>query len=284
LPLARRSWISFADLPAWETPHHLSSALFDYAPKGFVLRGCSPLLSETLLARGGRILCSGREALLDLQGDHFQRKTVRELVRRGLRHGEAYELKLLTSRHENAILTLAQKVSSTHPISLKHLYRDDWQAAERLFVFESSKREIWGLVSLSRNGFRSWHTEQLLRLPGSPVGMMAALLEQVFLSLQAEDEHWWSLGEVPFYPLVEPDGFKAQLFNRAGRALEEVYSAEGLLNFKAKFKPFWRPVYLYGSPDLNWRVLWDLFQASRCSRLAWRALTLRGVGLLGKGV
>lgn len=285
LPNAKRLWLPFADLP----PHVSSSvqdlvhSLSQLAPEGFVLRGCPPALIRALKQKqSGQSLCSGREALLDLQGDHFERKKIRALIRRGNRHGRVIEISPFSSSAQTQTRRLCERVFARYPIQLRHLYRHSGKAPLRLMGFESEAGQLLGLVSLSRSGQQTWHTEQMLRRPDAPVGMMAALLEAVFLRLQAEGYAYWSLGEVPFYPLLPPQNLKESLLQQAGRSLDPVYSAEGLFKFKAKFRPWWRPVYLYGSPDLSWAVLWDLFRASRCSDLAWRALALRGAALLGK--
>jgi len=285
LPTAKRLWLPFADLP----PHAIASVqdlvglLSQQAPEGFVLRGCPPALLAALhQVQAGQSLCTGREALLDLNGDHFERKKIKALIRRGMRHGRVFEVVQRSSLRQTKVLSLAQRVTAAYPVALRHLYRQAETVSLRQFGFESDSGQLLGLISLSRSGPQSWHTEQMLRRPDAPVGMMATLLESIFLRLQAEGHAWWSLGEVPFYPLVPPQNLKESLLQQAGRSLDPVYSAAGLYKFKAKFRPWWRPVYLYGSTDLSWAVLWDLFRASRCSDLAWRALALRGAALLGK--
>lgn len=277
LPLSGRLWLPFADLSVQTHPAELVQTLRHQALPGFVLRGCPPeLLNSLQQAFSGQGLCTGREALLHLHSSHFERNKIQHLVRRGRRHGHVRELWLKESICPAEVVHLYQQVTSRYPAQLQLLYRRSPEHRLRLFGFESASGALLALISLSRSGLESWHTEQMLRLPSAPVGTMAALLAGVFETLQAEGARWWSLGEVPFYPLSPPQSLKERLLIQAGRSLEPVYSAQGLLQFKAKFRPWWRPVYLYGSPDLNWRVLWDMFHSSRCSALAWKALRKRG--------
>ncbi len=268
LRLSGRQWLAFGDLPT----AFRSEGLLTHLPRqGFVLRGCPPEFRLFLQQHcGGQQLETGREALLKLADDqHFQRRKLRGLIRQGQRQGQILELEQPNLAQRQAIQIFYQQTIARYPALLRWLYRDNWQEAQRLFVFQRSDG-LLALLTLSQRGPGSWHSELMLRAPMAPPGVIEALLAHVHTCLQHEGDQEWSLGEVPFYPLQAGGAFKAELLTRLGRQLAPCYSAEGLLRFKAKFRPHWRPVELYGMPDLNWMVLWDLFQVSRCAELFWQ--------------
>lgn len=269
LRLSGRRWLAFADLPH-TSPEQLFPA--EIWRQGFVVRGCAQEFS-TFFTRtyGGQSLLTGREAVLELCSErHFERSKIRRLIRQGLRWGEVLAVESPDRPLRDAISAFYQTVRLRYPALLRWLYRDNWQQAEQLFVFRGYDNQILALLTLSGRGPRRWHTELLLRAPQAPAGVMEALLAQVHASLSERGPGEWSLGEVPFFLLEAPCNFKENLLLQLGRLLQPVYSAQGLLRFKAKFHPTWRAVGLYGYPDLSWPVLWDIFWASRCAELYWR--------------
>ncbi|MGV3527065.1 MAG: phosphatidylglycerol lysyltransferase domain-containing protein [Candidatus Sericytochromatia bacterium] len=267
LPGSRARWLAFGDVPAHYGPLLLAADLQAQTQgRPFVLRGCHPLLLRYLPP--GEALLSGREALLDLQGPHTARKSLRELARRGRRHGQ---IKAYTPGQERArIGAFLERVRHTYRAPLAWLYRTGLPESERLWVLEAPDGRIWGLISVIRSGPTSWHTELLARDPEAPVGVMEALITGIFEALRDEGQRYWSLGEVPFYPLVPPSDLKTQALTQVGQGIDFAYSAAGLYRFKQKFQPLWRPVALYGTPGLPWHVLAGMFWRCNCHQLVWK--------------
>lgn len=269
-------WVAFANVPAETAPPELVQRLFQrFGQQPFALRGCNPRWLELLQPWGGQALITGREALLDLRGNHLQKKSLRELARRGRRHGEVSEGHLPTVSAE--VQALLQRVQSHYLKPLSYLYRTGIPASERFWVLQGER--TWGLISLVPTGPYSWHTELLVRDPEAPVGVMEALIAHIFQQLAAEQALFWSLGEVPFWPPVNDPHVKSLSLQWIGREINFAYSASGLLQFKRKFQPLWRPVMLYGWPRLSWQTLAGMFWYSRCSALVLQALRKKASAL-----
>lgn len=260
LPVFATDWLAFGSVPPAYTPRQLADWLCrSEALRPFVLRGVHPALLAELLPAGGSMLLTAREAMLDLRRDHVGRKSLRELARRGRRHGEIVQWgRPQLVGHDRLMQPFMQRVRQTWSAPLSFLYRTQPPESERFFVLQNRER-IWGLISLIPNGPASWHTELLARDPEAPVGVMEALIAHVFATLSAEGAAYWSLGEVPFYPLQMPENFKAWSLVVVGQHLDRAYSASGLFSFKAKFDPVWRPVGVYGWPKMSWPRMAGMF-------------------------
>jgi len=267
LPFSAVRWLAFGRLPQHYTPLCLTQWL-SQRRQPYVLRGCHPRLLQALQAPARQSLLSGREALLDLHLPHFERRSLCELARRGHRQGEVHELTLAEVLANPLYEAFLAQVRRPYAATLRGLYRLQLQQSQRFWVLAGS--QIQALVALVPTGPGSWHTELLLRQPQAPVGVMEALLQAVFQQLQAEGERYWSLGEVPFFPTSPPLGLQACSLNRIGQRISFAYQAQGLYHFKHKFRPLWRPVYLYASPRLAWSTLAALCWQSRCQQLVWK--------------
>lgn len=267
LPLSQVEWLAFGDIPKGYTAEKLALWLHQHQEAHpFVIRGCHPLLLKPLEQKGGQTLITGREALLDLRQQHVQRKSLKELARRGRRHGQIQELKRPDLHSEDSeVAVFLQRVRDQYSAPLSYLYRTNLPDSERFWVLRGER--IWGLISLIPTGSLCWHTELLIRDPEAPVGILEALIREIFLTLQAENQHYWSLGEVPFHPPTPPQNLKGLAINQIGRRVDFAYSASGLFHFKEKFHPLWRPVYLYGWPKLSWPTLVSMFWQSNCHRM-----------------
>ena len=263
---ARSQWLAFADLPAGGSlSQTVSEIQAHFRQQNLVIRGCHPRFIAAMNTRyaSGEILLTGREALLDLSLPHLHKRSLKELARRGRRHGQI----LLLEQHDRPdIQAVLERVRAGYTTPLSYLYRTHLPDSERFWVLQG-ERQIWGLISAIPTGNGCWHTELLIRDPEAPVGVMEALVWHVFHELQAAGERYWSLGEVPFASPVPPQGLKAQLIQQVGQGIDFAYSAQGLYQFKQKFRPLWRPVYLGGWPHLSWLSLSSMFWRSRCSQM-----------------
>lgn len=165
-----------------------------------------------------------------------------------------------------------QSMRMRYPAPLHHLFRTHLEKGLRLFTLQSSQNQPLALITITCNSPAAWQTELMVRHPQAPVGVMEALIAGIFEQLQREQARYWSLGEVPF--TVSPGNLtlKANMLQQVGKRMGFAYQSQGLFQFKNKFQPKWRPLYLYGYPRISWRMLLDLFVASNCHRLVWRGL------------
>ncbi len=272
------AWITFADVPAGlalsETSALLLNTLQAHNLDRWVIRGVHPRFFESLPVE---VALTGREALLDLHNPHHvHRPAIRALARRGLRHGQILALDLhriddLPPSLQGAYRRLKQRVTARYEVPLIHMYRRQVLQSDRLWVFRRhGQDQLLGAISVIASGPGAWHTEVLMRDPEAPVGIMEALVQRVFEDLRQENQRYWSLGEVPFYPTAPPQGLKARAIVATGQQIEFAYRARGLFHFKQKFQPLWRPVYLCGSPHLYWSDMASMFWSTQASRLVWQ--------------
>lgn len=263
---ARSEWLAFADFPAGGSlEQHIAEVQTRYRHQQIVIRGCHPRFIDAMKSafQGGESLITGREALLDLSLPHLQKRSLKELARRGRRHGQVMALHQYDRPDIQDIL---KRVRSGYTTPLSYLYRTQLPDSERFWVLQG-EQQIWGLLSAIPTGPGTWHTELLMRDPQAPVGIMEALVWHVFHELKTDGQRYWSLGEVPFANPIPPQSLKAQLIQQAGQGIDFAYSARGLYHFKQKFSPLWRPVYLCGWPHLSWLSLSTMFWRSRCSQM-----------------
>lgn len=273
-------WITFADLPFMTEIKTLHLCFQTYLQqqkiKQWVIRGVHPLFFESM-SQPVHHLLTGREALLSLRHrEHVHRPAIRELARRGRRHGRIHHVNLQKEYLQEPFVTayqqLKKEVTHRYQVPLAHMYRRSLRQSDRLWFFvdhrpEGTQGKLLGAISIVQNGYATWHTEVLMRSPEAPVGIMEALIQQVFITLANEKQNYWSLGEVPFYPTAPSQRLKARAIVYTGQHIEFAYRARGLRHFKEKFKPFWRPVYLCGSPQLYWHDLARMFWSSHASQL-----------------
>lgn len=264
LPLSAYRWLAFGDLPADYSLAQVAGELkAQQRISPYVVRGCHSSLVEAL--QSGEAILTGREALLDLSQAHMRRKSIKELARRGRRHGQVRELSMAELESSEALQALFARVHQNYQVPLSYLYRNHLPQSERYWAM--IHKRAWGLVSLIPNGPGSWHTELLMRDPEAPVGVMEALVASIFEQLRQEGAHYWSLGEVPFYTPSPPQTRRGKLVQWVGREIDYAYSSQGLYHFKHKFRPLWRPVYLYGWPKLNLHTLATMFWKCNCYQL-----------------
>jgi lysylphosphatidylglycerol synthetase-like protein (DUF2156 family) len=109
----------------------------------------------------------------------------------------------------------------------------------------------------------------ILRNKKAQAGVMESLFVSVMNVLRDEGFKHFSLGEVPF---VSPEGMKdgclgvslkqslqESFLFKAGHILRFAYNYKGLFDFKNKFDPEWKPVYICATPKLPFFSLIDLF-------------------------
>lgn len=271
LRFSRRRWIYAADLPNRFSLLN-DSPDFSNSHSPVFLRGCPADLAESLAKRGWQTLPIGSEALLNVRGNHFEKRSLQTLIRRGNRWGVAREMAIDAANAKKFADLQHHSRHSAEP-QLRYLFRDDFWQCQRCFAFVDAQNRWLGSVLLTKNTPGGWHTEMILRARKAPVGIMEALFEHVFAVLKAEQQQRWSLGEVPFYHRKPLSDKKARLIARAGKSLKFAYNYAGLFHFKNKFSPDWQPLYLCAKPRITLPMLLDVFIQTRYAHLVMYRLT-----------
>lgn len=266
LPLSRMTWITHADLPAEHNFMQIYRSHLVDQPGGLVLRGCPPELAAWLAERGWATARVGIEARIDLAGPGLQRPAVQKMVRAARRYGSVQEIPWSAAAAER----LAMLSRTARPVArpqLRYLFRQAFTPNTRCFAFVGADDQWHGALLISMSQPELAVTELILRAPGAPGGVVESLIAGMGARLFAAGVRWLSLNEVPFHHQSTDLTPIERLINTAGRQLQSVYNASGLLRFKAKFHPLWRPVYLCARPRLPVAALVDLFTVSGCAAL-----------------
>lgn len=222
-------------------------------------------------------MMSGMEGVVDLTGDIPGSQSVRELVNRGLKAGRVSEVDSseITSERLRDFMSV-----STHggKPGLRHLFRNGPERKLRYFVLSDQDGNWLAMITVSETSSRRVHTELILRKKGVPPGIMEALFVSAMKTYKEEDYKYLSLGEVPFIKddMEEHEILKRSLGNHlkewalyaAGAMLRFAFNHKGLYEFKNKFNPEWKPVYICASPYVSLRSLADLFIETRFYDLA----------------
>ncbi|MEM7132879.1 MAG: phosphatidylglycerol lysyltransferase domain-containing protein [Chloroflexota bacterium] len=271
LPLAAPDWIPSAEIPHNYSFDQLYHEHLSQLPNGFVLQNCSLPLRNYLIEQGCQVAAMGAEAVLDLPWRG--KRSVRELARRGQRHGSVHEVEW-SQYHQNKLDQLISESPSRQGVQLRYTERSGFDASTRCFVFETAEKKWMGAVTLSTTASDYVHTEMILRHQESPNGIMEAMITAITQQLALEGVSHLSLGNVTPLPAAESDAIfsahrhpqelwmRSQLTFRLGRALNFAYNADGLWKFKNKFSPRWEPLYLCASPHLSWATVAGLIQAT----------------------
>lgn len=231
-----------------------------YPNNKILIRGCDESISNDLIKCGYKRINTGREAVLNFNNNHFEKRSLKELIRRGSRHG-----KVLEYNYSDIIagkLNLFKECTShAKEPQLKYLFMTKFIEGMKLFTFENNKNEWLGAVMVSRNSKTKFHTELLLRKSNAPVGVMETLIYNTFQKLKIYNTDEFSLGEVPFISFTNKNitNTKEFIVNSIRQSFHFAYNYKGLYNFKNKFNPCWKDIYLCGNPNIS---LWDLFSLS----------------------
>lgn len=266
LPISRLSWVAYADLPSGYSFEQLYDEHLSQMP-GALIRGCGPALASFLEGQGWVTARVGMEAVVDLAGEGMRRRAVVKMVKQARRHGAAREIAWSPAAAE-ALQSFAARARYGGRPQLRDLFRTEFVPGTRLFVFDRDDGAWQGAILISSPNCATAVTELMLRSPEAPGGVMESLFSYAGERLRAEGVRQLSLNEAPFYHLDDNLRPGERLISAIGRQLRYVYNSEGLMRFKAKFAPQWRPAYLCARPNLSLLVLAELFAASGCLRLA----------------
>ena len=260
-------WVPYHAL---ETKAHFYKFISQQTPNAadeLIIRGCNKYHAAELSKQGFASAQIGIEAILETNGNHFEKKSLQSLVKRGLRNGKVKLLSYSYSNLRKFELFKKQTVHSHKP-QLKNLFQTDFTPSGLLYVFESKEKEWLAAILLSVNSKIKLHTELILRKPSAPVGVVEALIKQIYDDAKNNGYKKLSLGEVPFIlKKNSKNNYKIYLAVKLGNMLKFAYNYKGLYNFKNKFNPKWESVYIAVKPKLKLKHLTFLFIQSNMHNL-----------------
>lgn len=245
------------------------------------ISSCGKELVTFFVNNNFEVIKVGKEAILELNKNHFEKKSLMELVKAGLKHGKVEEIPYSL---ENAFLLEDFKNECAHGSEpqLKHFFTDNFSPDSRLFVFKDKLNQWQGGITISVKKDGKVNTELILRRKKSPRGTMEALVYSIFRTLISEGEKTWSLGEAP-YVVYNSKIFSKEFFiNFTGRRLRFAYNYLGLYNFKNKFNPNWADVYVCCKPRLTFSTLIKISWQSNMIKLICKKSYIKPIEVINK--
>ncbi|MEM9775766.1 MAG: phosphatidylglycerol lysyltransferase domain-containing protein [Chloroflexota bacterium] len=248
---------------------------------GIILQSVNVSLRNYLIQQGWQAAAMGAEAILDLPWRG--KRSVRELARRGRRHGSVQEVEN-TCTNQAKLAQLIEQSPSRQGVQLKHIERPDFNDSTRLFVFESADQQWLGGVTISVNTASSAHTELLIRHQDAPVGVMEALTTAIAQQLTCDGFTQLSLGNVLLVDTLENKSLFAQHYHpnevwlrsqmmfKLSKRFDFAYNSSGLWKFKNKFSPRWEPLYLMSSKRISMLTVAEMIHATGYPKLVWNRL------------
>ena len=271
----KKEWITEVRLPFnLKTKDFFNDYLESNPKHSLIFDGCTKEIKDLLEEYDFKSLLVGQEAILNLKSDHFKKRSLKELVKRGLRNGQVKELEI--SNHNISLFKEFKAQSSIAKLpKLKHLFCTTLEHFTRLFVFIDNDDRWLGLITISHKTLDIMQTELIIRRAKNPVGIMEALIFEIFTTLKNEGKELWSLGAVPFVVKV-PFSFSIQwLSNFIGRRLRFAYNYKGLFYFKNKFTPTWIDYYICYRNKLSFLQLFDLMRKTNLMSLVLKKIFLK---------
>lgn len=236
-------WLTHVKIPFKIDFESVVSELILQHAKNYFIVGCNYSNYRYLKDRGYKGIRMGREAILDLNFNHFKKKSLKELVRRGKKHGDVVEISYSD--------TTAQALQEFRKFSrhgkepqLRYLFNTTFEDNNRLFVIRKPDGLWLGAILLSYKTNKYVQSEAILCRKNEPVGIMEALIYEIFRQLKREGIEYWTLGAVPFTIYGSRFLSKEYVINVSGRFMKFAYNYRGLYNFKNKFNPVWADYYI----------------------------------------
>ena len=279
----KTKWLTFARLPYG---YDLTKFLKEYlntSNEGILIDGCIKGVAYELSDNGYEIFKTGQEAIFDLEYDHFKKKSLKELIRRGNRGKQIEEIPFSIEMRDRLRKFRYECAHGKEP-QLKYLFNDEFEHFNRLFVIKDDSDFWYGAFMLSHKEKNYAQTELILRRKHAPVGVMEALIYSIFNNLKMEDYEYWSLGGVPFTVYEDTLFTKEGLINFIGRKLRFAYNYKGLFFFKNKFNPVWIDYYFCVKPKLTVSILLKvLFRTNLHKLIIYKLPHILLIGKINKG-
>lgn len=237
----------------WLNKSNVSHPNFEAKDKSIFISGCSESEAIKLSKSGYAILRSSKEAWLDLHKNHFNKRSLRSVIKAGLKNGRTEEFFFNKINAEKFELLKTKTRHANRP-QIKYFFESNFTNRHRLFVIKSDEGNWLGALLLSTNK-DDVKTELILRDNSAPNGIMEALIYSTFSILKKEGYRNWTLGEVPFIIKTSNYFSKEFLLNFLGRRLSFAYNYKGLFFFKNKFNPEWKDLYICSYPSLGIKTM-----------------------------
>ncbi len=233
--------------------------------KKIFITSCSEQIALSLKQKKFDAIKFGKEAILDLNEEHFYKKSLRDVVRAGSRHGVVEEISFSEESKRQLEKFKMVCIHGQKP-QIKYFFNDVFSPQSRLFVYRNNNEWLAAILvtQIDETFLRS---ELLLRIKTAPNGVMDALIFSVFNIFKKEGFKYWSLGDVPFIIKSSPKISREYLVNFLGRRLKFAYNYSGLFKFKNKFNPIWSDVYICSKPKLNLSAFLFLTSKSNLTKL-----------------
>ncbi len=229
--------------------------------KNIFISCCNKRIAEKLSRKNFEAIRVGKEAILNLNNDHFTGTRLKESIRAGQRCGKMKEYSYCRETEEKLEEFKSACTHSAEP-QIKHFFETELSDSGSLFVFEDMQGKWLGALMLREASGKIVKTELLLRKKDTPNGVMEALIYEVFSELRREGFEYWSLGEVPYVVYDSMFFSKEYWINFLGRRTKFAYNYYGLFRFKNKFKPDWNDVFICSKSRLNIVILFKILTES----------------------
>jgi len=205
--------------------------------------GCSTDFAKIFSENNFKTYKASKEAVLYSKTKHFEKKSIKELIRYGRRNGYVIELPYSIENKVKLELFKPECAHGKEP-QLKYFFNDQFIPGTRLFVFIESSGDWAGAILTAKIDHAHVRTDLLLRRKDAPKGVMELLIYLIFNKLKSEGMKSWSLGDVPYIVYNSRIFSKEFFINFTGRKLRFAYNYLGLYNFKNKFNPTWYDSYI----------------------------------------
>lgn len=260
------------DAPRMPVPE-LAQKLRERFPSGFLFKGSNlSTLEQFGISKHARTSIGGAAKIL--LSEYKSPKKVRNFCNRVRADLTVKEAPLSAALAENVTQIKARVFKDESEVQL--FYRSHPLNADRAFGAFASDNTLSALVTLTRYGEKSWHTELLLRDVAAPAGAMELLVDEVCKILLSECAEALNLGEVPLIfsklSLLKTSSFLQRLVIKQAELVKQqvqsLYNIDGLYQFKNKFEPIWEATYFCGWPSLRAHDLMAIAAAANLFSLA----------------
>lgn len=259
-------WLTHVKIPFKIDFESVVSELILQHAKNYFIVGCNYNNFKYLNERGYKGIRMGREAILNLHYNHFRKKSLKELIRRGKKSGVVSEIPWSKESAE-ALQEFRKYTRHGSEPQLQYLFSTYFEESNRLFVIKKPDGLWLGAMLLSYKSDKYVQTEAMLTRQKEPNGTMEALIFEIFKTLKSEGYDYWTLGAVPF--IIRDSTFlsKEYVINVTGRFMKFAYNYKGLFNFKNKFNPVWADYYICIRPHFSLGAMAGILYQSNLLKL-----------------